>query len=107
MVCIHVLGWSKKRLVSNKPGGYSQADIDFLQPFLVTCSNLLYASTQAEANKRLEVKLADAPLPVEITSNKPEGRDATTKMKAMVSQRFREFDKSTINHWRSFTSKQR
>jgi hypothetical protein len=78
--------------VSNKPGGFSQADVDFLQPFLVTCSNLLYAFTQAEDNKRLEAKFTADPDMTNGEQNdntRPtaqEGSDVAAKMKSMVSQ---------------------
>lgn len=39
--------------VANKPGGYTQADIDFLEPFTVTCSNLIQAYFQNKENKNL------------------------------------------------------
>jgi class 3 adenylate cyclase len=84
--------------VSNKPGGFSQADVDFLQPFLVTCSNMLYAFTQAEENKRLEAKFASPEIAMEHnnTSNdgtKPnvsDGANVSARMKSMASQNRRE-----------------
>ena len=39
--------------ISNKPGGYHQTDIDFLEPFTVTCSNLIQAYRQIEYNRFL------------------------------------------------------
>ena len=39
--------------ISNKPGGYSTEDIDFLEPFTVTCSNLIQAYWQIEHNQYL------------------------------------------------------
>lgn len=39
--------------IANKPGGYSQADIDFLEPFTVTCSNLIQAYRAIRQNKYL------------------------------------------------------
>mmetsp|Transcript_23144 Transcript_23144/g.44071 ORF Transcript_23144/g.44071 Transcript_23144/m.44071 type:complete len:903 (+) Transcript_23144:231-2939(+) len=39
--------------ISNKPGGYSQQDIDFLEPFTVTCSNLIQAYRETERNEFL------------------------------------------------------
>lgn len=39
--------------ISNKPGGYSQEDIDFLEPFTVTCSNLIQAYRETERNEFL------------------------------------------------------
>ena len=37
--------------ISNKPGGYTKEDIEFLEPFTVTCSNLLQAYWQIERTK--------------------------------------------------------
>jgi len=39
--------------ISNKPGGYHESDIDFLEPFTVTCSNLIQAYRQIEYNRYL------------------------------------------------------
>jgi len=39
--------------ISNKPGGYSQKDIDFMEPLTVTCSNLISAYNQIEHNNFL------------------------------------------------------
>ena len=39
--------------IANKPGGYSQEDIDFLEPFTVTCSYLVQAYWQKRENKHL------------------------------------------------------
>ena len=39
--------------VSNKPGGYSQADVDFVEPLTVTCSNLIQAYNQRKENQFL------------------------------------------------------
>eukprot|EP00978_Attheya_sp_CCMP212_P007762 scaffold18060_cov55-Attheya_sp.AAC.4 len=39
--------------IANKRAGYSQADIDFLEPFTVTCSNLIQAYTAMRENKVL------------------------------------------------------
>jgi pyridoxal biosynthesis lyase PdxS len=39
--------------ISNKPGGYSIQDIEFLEPFTVTCSNLIEAYRQIERNQFL------------------------------------------------------
>lgn len=39
--------------ISNKPGGYSQQDIDFLEPFTVTCSNLIQAYREMKRNEFL------------------------------------------------------
>jgi signal transduction histidine kinase/CheY-like chemotaxis protein len=49
--------------IANKPGGYSEADIEFLEPFTVTCSNLIQAYNAIRENKylinTLEEKVAD------------------------------------------------
>jgi GAF domain-containing protein len=39
--------------ISNKPGGYSEADIEFLEPLTVTCSNLIQAYQQSNRNDYL------------------------------------------------------
>jgi GAF domain-containing protein len=39
--------------ISNKPGGYSEEDIEFLEPLTVTCSNLIHAFQQIERNEYL------------------------------------------------------
>jgi len=39
--------------IANKVGGYCQADIDFLEPILVTCSNLIQAYKAIQENKHL------------------------------------------------------
>jgi signal transduction histidine kinase/CheY-like chemotaxis protein len=39
--------------IANKPGGYSKADIEFLEPFTVTCSNLIQAYNAIRENKYL------------------------------------------------------
>lgn len=39
--------------ISNKPGGYSVADIDFLEPLTVTCSNLIQAYQEMRKNEYL------------------------------------------------------
>jgi hypothetical protein len=39
--------------IANNPGGYSQEDVDFIEPFMVTCSNLIQAYNALNENKRL------------------------------------------------------
>lgn len=39
--------------VANKPGGYSEEDVSFLEPFTVTCSNLIQAYWQIQKNDHL------------------------------------------------------
>ena len=39
--------------IANKPGGYSQADIAFLEPFVTTCSNLIQAYGAVQQNNDL------------------------------------------------------
>lgn len=39
--------------IANKPGGFSQKDIEFLEPFTVTCGNLIHAYWQRQRNKEL------------------------------------------------------
>lgn len=45
--------------IANKPGGYSQADIEFLEPFSITCSNLIQAYIQQRENKMLITTLEE------------------------------------------------
>lgn len=46
--------------IANRPGGYSEEDIDFLEPFSVTCSNLIQAYVQLEQNRYLINTLEDS-----------------------------------------------
>jgi hypothetical protein len=39
--------------ISNKPGGYSTEDIEFMEPLTVTCSNLIQAYCQVRKNEEL------------------------------------------------------
>jgi signal transduction histidine kinase/ActR/RegA family two-component response regulator len=39
--------------LSNRPGGYSQEDVDFLEPFLVTCNSVIQAYGQMKENDQL------------------------------------------------------
>jgi signal transduction histidine kinase/CheY-like chemotaxis protein len=39
--------------IANKPGGYTDDDLKFIEPFAITCSNLIQAHRIAEENKRL------------------------------------------------------
>jgi hypothetical protein len=39
--------------IANKPGGYSKTDIEFLEPFTVTCSNLIQAYNVMREDKYL------------------------------------------------------
>ena len=39
--------------IANKPGGYSKEDVEFLDPFLVTCSNLIQAYAALQENVHL------------------------------------------------------
>jgi hypothetical protein len=39
--------------IANKPGGYSQKDVEFLEPFIVTCSNLIQIYNVIQENRRL------------------------------------------------------
>jgi signal transduction histidine kinase/CheY-like chemotaxis protein len=49
--------------IANKPGGYTQADIEFLEPLVVTCSNLIQGFGAVQRNKylinSLEEKVAE------------------------------------------------
>lgn len=45
--------------IANKPGGYSKADVEFLEPFTVTCSNLIQAYNAIRQNKYLINTLED------------------------------------------------
>jgi hypothetical protein len=39
--------------IANKPGGYTQEDVEFLEPFVDTCSNLIQAYNAIQENSRL------------------------------------------------------
>lgn len=46
--------------ISNKPGGYTEKDIAFLEPFTVTCGNLIHAYLQIAENRYLINTLEDS-----------------------------------------------
>ncbi|KAL7570151.1 hypothetical protein ACA910_019989 [Epithemia clementina (nom. ined.)] len=58
--------------IANKPGGYSQEDVQFLEPFTVTCSNLIQAYGAMEENVRLidtlEEKVKERTLALEMAN---------------------------------------
>jgi hypothetical protein len=39
--------------IANKPGGYTKEDVEFLEPFVDTCSNLIQAYNAIQENSRL------------------------------------------------------
>jgi len=39
--------------VANKPGGYSAEDVKFLEPFTVTCANVIQAYYNIQKNEHL------------------------------------------------------
>jgi len=39
--------------IANRPGGYTQADVEFLEPFVVTCCNLIQAYKAVRERKML------------------------------------------------------
>jgi hypothetical protein len=39
--------------IANKPGGYTEEDVEFLEPFVDTCSNLIQAYNAIQENSRL------------------------------------------------------
>ncbi|CAB9526606.1 Hybrid signal transduction histidine kinase J [Seminavis robusta] len=39
--------------IANKPGGYTEADVEFLEPFVTTCSNLIQAYNAVRKNQEL------------------------------------------------------
>jgi GAF domain len=45
--------------IANKPGGYTQQDVEFLEPFIVTCSNLIQIYNVIQENRRLINTLED------------------------------------------------
>lgn len=45
--------------IANKPGGYEQADVEYLEPFTTTCSNLLRAYNAIRENQELISSLED------------------------------------------------
>lgn len=44
--------------IANRPGGYDQSIVDYLQPFLVTCSNLIEGYRLDRDRRKTEEKLA-------------------------------------------------
>jgi signal transduction histidine kinase/CheY-like chemotaxis protein len=58
--------------IANKPGGYTQEDIDFLEPFVCTCSNLIQAYNAIRQNKylinTLEEKVMDRTKELHLTN---------------------------------------
>jgi len=58
--------------IANKPGGYTEADIEFLEPFVVTCSNLILAYKAVQENKylinTLEEKVAERTYELELAN---------------------------------------
>jgi signal transduction histidine kinase/ActR/RegA family two-component response regulator len=45
--------------IANKPGGYTEDDLKFIEPFTVTCSNLIQAYAVARENRRLIATLEE------------------------------------------------
>lgn len=60
--------------LANKPGGYSQADIEFLEPFTLTCSNLIYAYQHFQKSEQfintLEVKVEERTLELQAANER-------------------------------------
>jgi signal transduction histidine kinase/CheY-like chemotaxis protein len=59
--------------IANKPGGYTQADIEFLEPLVVTCSNLIQGFGAVQRNKylinSLEEKVAERTRALKLANN--------------------------------------
>jgi hypothetical protein len=62
--------------IANKAGGYSKDDIDFIEPFVVTCSNLIQAYNTRKENKRLintlEEKVSERTLELSLANERLE-----------------------------------
>jgi GAF domain-containing protein len=58
--------------IANKPGGYFDRDVDFLEPFTVTCSNLIQAYWHIQQNRHLintlETKVAERTLELKLAN---------------------------------------
>jgi signal transduction histidine kinase len=79
--------------ISNKPGGYLESDIDFLEPLTTTCSNLIQAFQQIKRNDYLintleeSVKLRTQEL-VEVNHNLEEASRQVRQNAVMQMQHF-------------------
>lgn len=79
--------------VANKPGGYGQADIEFLDPFTATCGNIIQSYRQIEKNKNLidtlEQKVHERTQALETTNQElEEANQQVRKAKELQLQHF-------------------
>ena len=62
--------------IANKPGGYQEADVKFLEPFIATCGALIEAYKAIQSNKALlntlESKVAERTLALEKANERAE-----------------------------------
>lgn len=79
--------------IANKPGGYSPADIDFLEPFTVTCSNLIQAYGAMRENRQLinslEERVAKRTSELQLANKKLE--EANEKVKKAAAAQLTHF----------------
>ena len=69
--------------IENKLSGYTQDDINFLEPFTATCSNLILANWQIQENKHL----------INTLEEKVEGR---TRELQLLNKRLEEANKRVV-----------
>jgi signal transduction histidine kinase/ActR/RegA family two-component response regulator len=79
--------------VANKTGGYTEADIEALEPFCLTCSNIIESYLQIQRNehliKTLELKVAERTTKLERTNKELEdANERVTKASAAQMQHF-------------------
>lgn len=79
--------------IANKPGGYTQEDVDFLEPFVDTCSNLIQAYNALQENARLintlEEKVAERTNELSLANASLE--EANLKLKAASAAQLTHF----------------
>jgi len=76
---------------ANKPGGYCQGDVDFLEPFANTCGNLIQAYAAMQENKRLihslEERVEERTLELQL-ANDTLAKDAATQLEHFACSKY-------------------